>query len=191
MRTVKRIVVVVVIAVLGIVLGVSTGCKKGETPEEKEAREMKEAEPKYDNSLEGEEGIKNAIKGYNQALITGNTASRYLKLVRKYATDYETSRVIVFVEEDRSKGRIMRSKLAELVFEKITTLEDKVEVITSERWEFDYIDHKTGEVVEPMREMSYKLKYILVRMENKWMVGKLEQLETPRIKVYSPAKRVE
>lgn len=182
----KRLDIVGLMVVIGLIF-FSSGCRKSESPEEKEALEMRAAEPKYDNSLEGEEGIKNAVKGYNQAVITGNMASKYLKIVRKYAADRETSRVIVFAEEDRSKGRIMRSKLTELAFDKITTAGDTVDVRTSEKWEFDYIDWKTGKVKEPMREMSYKLKYTLVRMENKWMVGKLEQLETPTIKVYSPA----
>ncbi len=190
-KTVKRIGTAVLIAMLGLILGLTIGCRKGETPEEKAEREMREAEPKYDNSLKGEEGIKNAIRGYNQAVIHGNMKQEYLKFVRKYASDHEASRVTVFVEEDRSLGRVMRSKLIELAFDKFTDVGDFTHVYTTERWEFDYLDIKTGKVKEPLKEMQYKLKYIMVKDKDKWIVGRLEQTEKPLVTTFSPPRSLD
>ncbi len=188
----KRIAVLVIIAISGLVLVLTTGCRKGETPEEKAERETREAEPKYDNALKGEEGIKNAIKGYNQAVIHGNMKQEYLKFVRKYASDHEASRVTVFVEEDRSLGRVMRSRLIELAFDNITAVGDFTHVYTTERWEFDYLDLKTGKLKEPLKEMQYKLKYIMVKDDkDRWIVGRLEQTEKPMITTFSPPRSLE
>lgn len=186
----KRVGIVAVAVAIGIVICVS-GCRKEDTPEKKATEEMKKAEPKYDNSIKETEGIKNAIRGYNQAVIHGNLKEAYLKFIKKYATEYEGSRVVIFVTEDRMKKRVMRSKLSELIFDNISSLNDKAVVDTREEWEFDYIDLDTGKLKEPAKVMSYKLRYTLIWEDNRWLVGKLEQLKEPEITVYSPPRAME
>jgi hypothetical protein len=187
----KRNGLTAILVIMGIILSAAPACRRAETPEEKAAREMREAEPKQDNTLEGVEGVKNAILGYNQAVIHGNMKTDYLRFVGKYASDYEASRVVAFVTEDRAKGRVMRSRLSELIFENITAAGDTMEARTSERWEYDYLDLETGKPRDPLREISYKLEYTLVRQEGKWLVAKLEQLEKPLVTVYSPPRAFE
>lgn len=175
----KRLGLIVFIIALGLLIGLASGCRKDETPEEKAAREMAAAEPKYDNTLPGEEGIKNAIRGYNQAVIHANMREEYGRFLRKYATDYEASRVILFVHEDRTKGLVMRSKLREVAFKNISATGKETVIYTEERWEFDYLDLKTGRPKVPSKGIKYKLRYTLVKEGERWKVGKLEETEPP------------
>lgn len=187
----KRIGLTAILVIMGLIVAAASGCKKGEAPEEKAAKEMEDAEPKYDNSIPGEEGIKNAIRGYNQAVIHGNMKTDYLKFVRKYAVDYEASRVVVFVQEDRAKGRVMRSRLNKLIFDNFSTSGDMTFARTTEMWEYDYLDLNTGKLLEPLKGVEYRLKYTLARDKERWLVGRIEQLEQPLVTVYSPPRALD
>lgn len=188
MRTVKRIAVVVFIAILGLVLGVTTGCRKGETPEERAAKETKVAEPQYDNSIEGEEGIKNAVRGYNKAMIDANMQFKLASRLLRYASKGRAAHVGAFIEERRKENAVMRSELSKLVFTNISSGGDRAAAYTQEKWHYDYVAFDDGRLIQPMTEMDYTLIYMLARHEDRWLVYDIEELTPPEIRKIEPQR---
>lgn len=163
---------------------VISGCQK--KVEEKKAQEVKG--PAFDNALPGEEGLKNAILGYNQANMDAYLSDRHIKFIRKYATEQETKRVFVFINTDREKGVAMAMRLNKMEFDNISTSEKVNFVDTSENWDFHYLDIKTSKPTEPVREMRYKLRYSLEKEDGKWLVSKLKERERAVIGEYAPPR---
>lgn len=160
------------------------GC--GKKADERKVPEVKA--PSYDNSLPGEEGMKNAIRGYNQAIIDAHLSDLHIKFMAKYATDKEAQRVFVFINTDREKGWAMAMKLNKLTFDNISTSEKVNLVDTSENWDFQYLDIKTSKPIEPVKEMRYRLRYFLVKDGGKWFVAKLKEREKTLIGEYTPPR---
>lgn len=171
--------------VICLILFISA-CGKKEKEEKGKISEIKG--PAFDNSLSGEEGMKNAIRGYNQAIIDAHLSDLHVKFMAKYATDKEAQRVFVFINTDREKGWAMGMKLNKLTFDNISTSEKVNFVDTSENWDFQYLDIKTSKPIEPVKEMRYKLRYFLVREGEKWLVGKLKEREKTLIGEYTPPR---
>jgi len=144
--------------------------------------------PAYDNSLPGEDGMKNTVKGYLQAVMDAHLSDLHMKFIRKYATEDETRRVFIFISTDREKGVVMAMRLNRLVFDNISSSDKEKMVDTTEHWDFHYLDIKTSKPVEPVREIRYKLRYILEKEEGKWLVVKLREREKQLIGEYSPPR---
>lgn len=174
------------VAILGLML-VFFGCKKAETPEERAAKETKVAEPRYDNTLEGEEGMKNAIRGYTKVVIDANMKWGLIADIRNYATEVEGSRVNVFIEERRKENAVMRSRLDDLRFGEVSIDADTAFILTQERWLYDYVD-LDGKLVQPLTEMTYHIRYTLVRPEGKWLVAKIEEERPPMVRRIEPPR---
>lgn len=165
------------------------GCQK--KAEENKVAENKGQEikgPSHDNTLPGEEGMKNTILGYNQAVMDAHLSDRHIKFIRKYAGEMETKRVFVFINTDREKGVAMAMKLNKIAFDNMSTSERLNFVDTSENWDFHNLDIKTNKPVEPVREMRYRLRYVLVRENDKWVVAKLKEREKTLIGEYNPPR---
>ena len=165
------------------------GCQK--KAEENKVEENKDQEikgPSHDNTLPGEEGMKNTILGYNQAVMDAHLSDKHIKFIRNYAGEKETKRVFVFINTDREKGVAMAMKLNKITFDNISSSEKLNTVDTSEHWDFHNLDIKTSKPIEPVREMRYKLRYILVKEDNKWIVAKLKEREKAVIGEYMPPR---
>lgn len=154
--------------------------KKAEKKATEEKKEFKVIEPTYDTKLPGEEGIKNTIRAYNEVLAKVHLADPYFPVLRKYATDKETQRLFVESNYNTEKGQAMRSWLQELVFESVSPSEKSWTADTYEVWDFDYIDIKTKEVVEPKSRVRYKLRYQLEKEGDKWVVSSIKERQ-PRV----------
>lgn len=174
-----------VLLLIGLVIMISA-CGKKEKEEKGKMAEIKG--PAFDNSLPGEEGMKNAVLGYNQANMDAYLSDRHIKFIRKYATEEETKRVFVFINTDREKGVAMAMRMNQMEFDKISTSEKLTVVDTSENWDFHYLDIKTSKPIEPVREMRYKLRYFLEREGDKWVVSKLKEREKAMIGEYTPPR---
>lgn len=183
----KRIGLTAILVIMGLIVGAASGCRKGEAPEEKAAKETKVAEPKYDNALEGEEGVKNAIRGYAKAVIDSNMKWGLIGNIRNYATEKEGARVNVFIEERRKENAVMRSRLDDLRFEEISIDADMAFAMTRERWFYDYVD-LDGKLMQPMTEMTYYIRYTLVRPEGRWLVAKIEERKPPMVNRIEPPR---
>lgn len=155
-------------------------CGKRDKPTENEKdveRPLEIIEAKHDNSLPGEEGIKNAVRGYVQTVIDANLSDRHIKIIRKYATEKETKRVFIFIKADRDRGIALYTKLNKLTFDNISTSKDANFVDTSEHWEFQYLEIKTSKPTAPVKSIRYKLRYHLIKEEDRWIISELEERE--------------
>lgn len=168
------------ILAMGLLMMSGCGKKEEKTPEIKG--------PAFDNAIPGEEGMKNTILGYNQAIIDAHLSDRHIKFVRKYASEKETKRVFVFIEGDREKGIAMAMKMNKVIFDNMSSSEGLSFVDTSENWDFHYLDIKTGKPTEPVRELRYKLRYLLGKENGKWIIVKLKEKEKALIGEYSPPR---
>lgn len=144
--------------------------------------------PSYDNTLPGEEGMKNTILGYNQAVMDAHLSDKHIKFIRNYAGERETKRVFVFINTDREKGVAMAMKLNKIVFDNMSASERLNFVDTSENWDFHNLDIKTSKPIEPVKEMRYKLRYILGKENGKWVVAKLKERENAMMGEYNPPR---
>lgn len=144
--------------------------------------------PAFDNTIPGDEGIKNAIRGYNQAIMDAYFSDTHIKFVRKYATEKEVKRMFIFINTDRERDLAMAMKLNKMVFDEIFASENGATVNTSENWDFHYINIKTGKPTEPVKEMRYKLRYTLEKEDGKWVVAKLTEREKAMIGEYTPPR---
>lgn len=160
-------------------------CNKKE--EEKKLTDIKG--PKFDNSVSlGKEGMKNAVLGYCQATMDAYLSDLHLKFLRKYANERETKRIFVFINTDRERGWAMAMKLNKISFDNISTSKSVNFVDTSENWDFHYVEIKTSKPIEPVKEMRYKLRYLLEEEKGKWVVAKLKEREKTMIGEYSPPR---
>lgn len=154
----------------------------------KEDKEPEVKGPSYDNTIPGKEGMKNTILGYNQAVMDAHLSDKHIKFIRKYAGEREAKRVFVFISTDREKGTAMAMKLNNITFGNISSSERMNFVDTSENWDFHNLDIKTSKPIEPVREMRYKLRYILGKENGKWVVAKLKEREKAVMGEYSPPR---
>lgn len=190
----KRIWIIIFV----LLLPIADGCGRKESAEVKEKQETvqikqaetkqaetKQAEKGFDNSLEGEEGIRNAIRGYNKAVIEANMRQKNIDKVKRYASGDAIYRVRAFIEERRNNGVVMRSRLSRLVFDEISSDKKTASVKTSELWHYDYVDFE-GKLKQPMTEMAYSLSYSLVRFEEWWIVEEIKEMRPPTVKQISP-----
>lgn len=152
-------------------------------------RELPEIKPPtYNNSAPGEEGMKNAVLGYQQTMIDAHLSDLHIKFIKNYATEDETRRVFIFINIDREKGEAMAMRLNKLVFDNISTSEKEDIVDTTEHWDYHNLEIKTSKPVEPVKELRYKLRYVLVKKEGKWLVDRLREREKPLIGEYNPPR---
>lgn len=178
--------------VIVMVASVNGGCQQKE-PEEVERQAAESGQPKpaavkkYDNSIEGDDGVRNAIRGYNLSVIDANIQGRYSPKIRKYALKDQVYRATAFIEERRMNDAVMRSKLSELHFKNITTSFDVATVRTHEKWHYDYVD-LDGNLIQPMTEMVYELEYKVLRFQNQWMVDEIKELTPPHVRQIAPAR---
>lgn len=159
--------------------------------EEKQKKDLSASEIKataFDNTVPGKEGIKNTILGYNQSVIDAYLSDRHIKLIRKYATPMEAQRMFVYINTDRERNYAMAMKLNSISFENISVAEPQGFADTAENWDFHYLDIKTSKPIEPVKEMRYKLRYVLLKEDNKWVVAKIKEREKALIGEYSPPR---
>lgn len=159
---------------------VAPGCKTD--------KEDKVKGPRFDNSLPGKDGIRNAVLGYNQAVMDARLSDRHVKFIRYYASDNEAKRIFVFINTDREKGVAMATKVNKMVFNNISASEKTGYADTSENWDFHNLDIKTSKPVEQVREMRYELRYLLVKERDKWIVSKIREREKALVGDYIPPR---
>lgn len=176
----RRILWMVVMGSLFLVSACGKKEDKDKMPEVKE--------PTYDNSIPGKEGMKNAISGYTQTIMDAYLSDRHLKFIRKYADEREAKRVFIFINTDRERGFAMAMRLNKMVFDNMSTSEALSFVDTSENWDFHYLDIKTSKPIEPVKEMRYKLRYVMKKENGKWVVAKLKEREKALVGEYSPPR---
>ena len=143
---------------------------------------------RYDNSLAGIEGMKNAVRGYAQATIDAYLSDTHIKDLKEYAVQSVAKKMFVFINSDRDRGVAMDMRLNRLVFKNISAGEPRNLIDTEEQWDFRYIDIKTLKPVASIKEARYKLRYTIVRDDDKWLISGIEEREKTLMGDYYPPR---
>ena len=149
----RRYVIFYMVIVMVIVF---SGCAKKESPEE------------YP--------VKVAVTKYNNAIIDLYRTVSPEKL-NEIALEEESFRVQNYMSIFLPGERLMDAKYQKIEFREVTVEGDTAIVKTSEDWTFRWIHFKTGEEIEPWKDLHYKMQYDLTFIDGKWMIAKVTDIE--------------
>ena len=120
--------------------------------------------------------LKTVIAKYNNAIIEAYKNQNFEHFMQ-VATDAEINKIGVIINSFRQADQIMEAELRKIDFQEIKTQGDKADVKTSEDWSYRWIDYKTGQEVEPLKDIHYEMLYHLIKKDGKWLVEKVEAMK--------------
>ena len=118
-----------------------------------------------------------AVREYNLVLPRAYRG-RDPKALAGVATDNEISRIWTLVLGLSQRDMVLDSRQERQERVSVTADEDKAEVVTKEAWWFRHVDIKTRAVRQAPKRVSYQIRYRLVRKEGRWLVNRLEMIES-------------
>ena len=145
-----------IIEVLFIVFVTCAGCNSGEISQEAE--------------------LKTIIAKYNIALVEAY-GYQFFEPLKEVAGEDEVGKVEIIIDSYMLGNQIMEAQLNRMDFNEINIEEDRATVRTSEDWSYRWVDLRTGEEVEPLRDIHYELLYHLIKNDDKWLVEKVGEVE--------------
>lgn len=128
----------------------------------------------YNNVGDTDEAVKNAILGYNEALIQFYLAVERSSELQKYASEKEMNKVGALVMIDREEGKIMKSRLTKIEFKSVDRKGTEARVVTHEEWKFVYLNIADGKPLADELGALYDVSYSLQKEGDKWLVAKLQ-----------------
>ena len=120
--------------------------------------------------------LKTVIAKYNNAIIEAYKNQNFEHFMQ-VATDTEINKIGIIINSFRQADQIMEAKLHKIDFQEIKTQGNKADVNTSEDWSYRWIDYKTGQEVEPLKNIHYEMLYHLIKKDGKWLVEKVEAMK--------------
>ncbi len=124
-----------------------------------------------------EDMLKRVVTRYNYALIDAYGRQIYHTL-REVTSADELRRVGIIVSSYLQSDQVMEAKLHRLVFQGISVDGRRATVETAEDWSYRWINRRTGEVVEPLKHIHYRMRYHLIMEEDRgWVVDRVEEIE--------------
>ncbi len=124
-----------------------------------------------------EDTLKKVVTRYNYALIDAYGRQIYDTL-REVTSPDELRRVGIIVSSYYQADQIMESRLHKLLFKKVDVNGNRATVDTVEDWSYRWINYKNGEVVEPLKQIHYRMRYHLIKDREKgWVVDRVEEIE--------------
>ena len=127
-------------------------------------------------SMDEKTELKTVIAKYNNAIIEAYKNQNFEHFMQ-VATDAEINKIGVIINSFRQADQIMEAELRKIDFQEIKTQGDKADVKTSEDWSYRWIDYKTGQEVEPLKNIHYEMLYHLIKKDGKWLVEKVEAMK--------------
>ncbi len=119
---------------------------------------------------EKEDGIKETVVRYNQALIesarTGKTAT-----LEPLATKKIVTKTYAWIHSWQDSNLYMRAKLNKLKFEEIRVDNNASMVRTYEEWSYDYYDAENKKDAMPTTQVVYQMKYTLYPHQKRWIIN--------------------
>ena len=125
--------------------------------------------------------LKTVIAKYNNAIIEAYKNQNFEHFMQ-VATDKEIKKIGIIINSFRQADQIMEAELQKIDFQEIKTQGDKADVNTSEDWSYRWIDYKTGQEVEPLKNIHYEMLYHLIKKDGRWLVEKVEEVEKDKVK---------
>lgn len=113
--------------------------------------------------------LKIVIAKYNNALIEAYK-NQFFEPLKQVASEEEVKKIGVLVNSYRQSDRIMEAELNKIGFRKMIIEEDKATVRTSEDWSYKWIDYRTKQEIESMKDIHYEMVYHLEKKEGGWFV---------------------
>lgn len=134
---------------------------------------------------EKEDGLKETVFRYNQALIesarTGNTTTLEPLTTKKIVT-----KTYAWIHSWQDSNLYMRAKLNKLNFEEIRVDSNASLVRTQEEWSYDYYDAQNKKKAMPTTQVVYEMKYTLYPHQKRWIINDIKvvnEKSTPLEKV--------
>ncbi|MCK8114948.1 hypothetical protein [Anaerosoma tenue] len=182
---VRTVIVCCLVVLLGLGLGVSTGCTSDEAGGEAEAAGEGMGGPAVEVQVT-EEAL--ASEPETIDLSTPEAAVRSYLDWSSYAyriaqprvalptmTSYQEVRVDAYIQYNIQKGRLIDQTLESLEVQDVREGEESVEVVVKETWSYNYVSVKNaGEVISGPHEASYDAIYTVVQQGDDWVVDAVE-----------------
>jgi hypothetical protein len=119
--------------------------------------------------------IMKAVGKYNQALVIAYRNVDFGPLGGA-ASEKEAKKVRVIVNSYLEGNQVMESDVKRIDFKDVKVEGDRATARTSEDWTYRWVDFKTGEEVEPLKDIHYEMLYHLEKIDEKWLVEKVEDI---------------
>lgn len=118
--------------------------------------------------------LKIVIAKYNNALVEAYKDQSFEPLKAVAAAD-EVNKVDTIVSSYLQANQIMEADLRKVDFKDIKIEGDKATVKTSEDWSYRWVNYKTRQEIEPLRNVHYEMLYHMTKKDGKWLVEKVEE----------------
>lgn len=125
--------------------------------------------------------LKTIIAKYNNAVIEAYKSQNF-EYLKQVATEQEIDKIGVMITSFLQANQIMEAELHKIDFREIKIQGDKADVRTSEDWSYRWIDYKTGQEVEPLKDIHYEMLYHLIKKDGKWLVEKVDEVKKDKVK---------
>jgi hypothetical protein len=122
-----------------------------------------------------EKELKTVIAKYNNALVEAYR-NQFFEPLMEVAVEEDVRKVDIIISAYLQTNQIMDSELIRLDFKGIEKGFDRATVRTSEDWSYRWIDYRTNKEVEPLREIHYEMRYHLIKIDDLWMVERVEEV---------------
>ena len=119
--------------------------------------------------------LKTVVARYNDALVSAYK-NQFFDSLSEVSVEAEAGKVHALVNSYLQGNQVMDSELHSMDFKEMKVADNKATVRTSEKWSYRWINFRTGEEVEPMRDIHYEMLYHFVKEEGKWLVEMVEDL---------------
>jgi len=121
---------------------------------------------------------------YTHALMRAYKMGKFDKL-KEITTNNHYNRVVIYIQAYTDQGEKIIAELKELNLKDLKKIEkNRIEVITSESWLYEKIDHKKGTILFPKTIYHYTLKYELIKEKNnKWKIANVVILNEKRERI--------
>ncbi|WP_457641249.1 hypothetical protein [Persephonella sp.] len=135
-----------------------------------------------DSSSSDTDKIKKVIKMYNHVVIHESKNRNlpdiltFKNMMKDLTTDRIAEKLYIWIQSWHENNLYMDAYLEKMEFNKINITENSAEVFTDEKWRYKYIDVSIGKVVYPETEVNYKVKYDLIKKDNKWIIKRIKVL---------------
>ncbi len=119
--------------------------------------------------------IRSTIVSYNKGIIEASKTGKTDHMLA-FANEDIVKKFYLWVKSWHDNNLFMDADIIDINFNKIEIDGDKSSVITDEKWIYKYIDIKIRKEVLKKTNIAYKMKYILAKEKERWIIQKIDVL---------------
>ena len=121
--------------------------------------------------------LREQVIGYNQGLIQAARTSKVDHL-RLFLTEPLIEKTLLWIKAYHDDNLFMDAIVNKIAFDTITpNIEEKsAQVITQEEWRYRYINIKSKKEVYPPTKIFYKMKYLFIYLNERWIIKEVTVL---------------